>query len=182
MSHQIITQIEEKMTKTIDNLHKDLAVIRTGRANPQILDRIMVDYYGFMTPLYEIAQITTPEPRQIMIKPYDKEGLKAIEKAILSSNIGLTPTNDGTVIRLNIPTLTEERRKELAKVVAKTSEGAKVAIRNIRRDANDTIKKDKSIPEDSRKRIEKEIQDKTDEFIKKVDSASKEKEAEIMAV
>ena len=120
MSTQIIDRIKERMSKTIDTLHKDFSVIRTGRANPQILDRIMVDYYGFMTPLVELAQITTPEPRQIMIKPYDKEGLKAIEKAIIASNIGLMPTNDGTVIRLNIPPLTEERRKELAKVVGKT--------------------------------------------------------------
>ena len=111
MSTQIIDRIKERMSKTIDTLHKDFSVIRTGRANPQILDRIMVDYYGFMTPLVELAQITTPEPRQIMIKPYDKEGLKAIEKAIIASNIGLMPTNDGTVIRLNIPPLTEERRK-----------------------------------------------------------------------
>jgi ribosome recycling factor len=182
MSTQIIDRIKERMSKTIDTLHKDFSVIRTGRANPQILDRIMVDYYGFMTPLVELAQITTPEPRQIMIKPYDKEGLKAIEKAIIASNIGLMPTNDGTVIRLNIPPLTEERRKELAKVVSKTAESAKVAIRNIRRDANDTIKKDKSIPEDERKRIEKDIQKTTDEFIKKVDEAAKEKEAEIMSV
>ncbi|HHU27973.1 TPA: ribosome recycling factor [bacterium] len=182
MSTQIIDRIKERMSKTIDTLHKDFSVIRTGRANPQILDRIMVDYYGFMTPLVELAQITTPEPRQIMIKPYDKEGLKAIEKAIIASNIGLMPTNDGTVIRLNIPPLTEERRKELAKVVGKTAESAKVAIRNIRRDANDTIKKDKSIPEDERKRIEKDIQKTTDEFIKKVDEAAKEKEAEIMSV
>jgi ribosome recycling factor len=182
MEEEIVVKIKEKYAKTLDTMHKEFAAIRTGRANPAILDRIMVEYYGFNTPLNEVAQVTTPEPRQIMIKPYEKEALKMIEKAIIAANIGLMPSNDGSVIRLNIPPLTEDRRKELCKVVAKTSEATKVSIRNIRRDANELVKKDKSIPEDKRKRLENDIQKATDEFIKKIDEAAKKKEQDIMVV
>ena len=174
--------LKVKMSRVLDNLMKEFATIRTGRANAAILDRISVEYYGFMTPLKEISQITTPEARVIMIKPYEQEALKMIEKAIKDSNIGLNPNNDGTVIRLNVPALTEERRKEIVKSLGKTCEEARVAIRNARRDANETLKRDKSLPEDQRKRDEKEVQKITDEFIKKIDDAAKAKEKEIMTV
>ena len=174
--------LKDKMSRVLDNLMKEFATIRTGRANAAILDRISVEYYGFMTPLKEISQITTPEARVIMIKPYEQEALKMIEKAIKDSNIGLNPNNDGTVIRLNVPALTEERRKEIVKSLGKTCEEARVAIRNARRDANETLKRDKSLPEDQRKRDEKEVQKITDEFIKKIDDAAKVKEKEIMTV
>ena len=146
--------LKDKMSRVLDNLAKEFATIRTGRANAAVLDRISVEYYGFMTPLKEISQITTPEARVIMIKPYEQEALKMIEKAIRDSNIGLNPNNDGTVIRLNVPALTEERRKEIVKSLGKTCEEARVAIRNARRDANETLKRDKSLPEDQRKRDE----------------------------
>lgn len=174
--------LKDKMSRVLDNLAKEFATIRTGRANAAVLDRISVEYYGFMTPLKEISQITTPEARVIMIKPYEQEALKMIEKAIRDSNIGLNPNNDGTVIRLNVPALTEERRKEIVKSLGKTCEEARVAIRNARRDANETLKRDKSLPEDQRKRDEKEVQKITDEFIKKIDDAAKAKEKEIMTV
>ena len=174
--------LKDKMNRVLDNLMKEFATIRTGRANAAILDRISVEYYGFMTPLKEISQITTPEARVIMIKPYEPEALKMIEKAIKDSNIGLNPNNDGSVIRLNVPALTEERRKEIVKSLGKTCEEARVAIRNARRDANETLKRDKSLPEDQRKRDEKEVQKITDEFIKKIDDAAKAKEKEIMTV
>ena len=174
--------LKDKMSRVLDNLAKEFATIRTGRANAEVLDRISVEYYGFMTPLKEISQITTPEARVIMIKPYEQEALKMIEKAIRDSNIGLNPNNDGTVIRLNVPALTEERRKEIVKSLGKTCEEARVAIRNARRDANETLKRDKSLPEDQRKRDEKEVQKITDEFIKKIDDAAKAKEKEIMTV
>lgn len=174
--------LKDKMNRVLDNLAKEFATIRTGRANAAVLDRISVEYYGFMTPLKEISQITTPEARVIMIKPYEQEALKMIEKAIRDSNIGLNPNNDGTVIRLNVPALTEERRKEIVKSLGKTCEEARVAIRNARRDANETLKRDKSLPEDQRKRDEKEVQKITDEFIKKIDDAAKAKEKEIMTV
>lgn len=174
--------LKDKMNRVLDNLAKEFATIRTGRANAAVLDRISVEYYGFMTPLKEISQITTPEARVIMIKPYEQEALTMIEKAIRDSNIGLNPNNDGTVIRLNVPALTEERRKEIVKSLGKTCEEARVAIRNARRDANETLKRDKSLPEDQRKRDEKEVQKITDEFIKKIDDAAKAKEKEIMTV
>ena len=174
--------LKDKMNRVLDNLMKEFATIRTGRANAAILDRISVEYYGFMTPLKEISQITTPEARVIMIKPYEQDALKMIEKAIKDSNIGLNPNNDGTVIRLNVPALTEERRKEIVKSLGKTCEESRVAIRNARRDANETLKRDKTLPEDQRKRDEKEVQKITDEFIKKIDDAAKAKEKEIMTV
>ena len=174
--------LKDKMNRVLDNLAKEFATIRTGRANAAVLDRISVEYYGFMTPLKEISQITTPEARVIMIKPYEQEALKMIEKAIRDSNIGLNPNNDGTVIRLNVPALTEERRKEIVKSLGKTCEEARVAIRNARRDANETLKRDKSLPEDQRKRDEKEVQKITDEFIKKIDSIAEAKQKEIMTV
>ena len=174
--------LKDKMSRVIDNLSREFATIRTGRANASVLDRISVEYYGFMTPLKEISQITTPEARVIMIKPYEQAALKMIEKAIMDSNIGLVPNNDGQVIRLNVPALTEERRKEIVKSLGKITEEARVAIRNTRRDANETLKRDKTLPEDQRKRDEKEVQKITDEYIKKIDDMAKAKEKEIMTV
>ena len=179
-----IEVMKEKMQKTIDNLNRDFSTIRTGRASSAVLDRVSVEYYGFMTPLREISQITIPDSHTIMIKPYE-EGAKVlsmIEKAIVDAQLGMAPNNDGSVIRLNVPSLTEERRKEFCKVVHKYSETAKVSVRNIRRDANDFLKKNKEVTEDQRKRGEQEVQKITDEIIKKIDEVSKAKEKDIMAI
>ena len=173
--------LSASMQKTVDTFVKEMGAIRTGRANTSILDLVKVEYYGFPTPLVEIAQVSTPEPRMIMIKPYEKEALAMIEKAIIASNIGLNPNNDGSVIRLNIPALTEERRKEYTKLLGKLSEEAKVAIRNIRRNYNDNVKKN-TASEDQRKREENEIQKVTDEFIKKIEQLQSAKEKEIMTI
>ena len=176
---------ESKMTKSFDALGRDLAAIRAGRANPHVLDKIKVDYYGTPTPLQQVGNISVPEARMIVIQPWEKSLLKAIEKAILTSDLGINPTNDGTCIRLIFPELTEERRKELAKDVKKKGEGAKVAIRNIRRDANDTFKKMEKggeISEDDQKSAEEKIQKLTDKMIEKVDKAVEAKTKEIMTV
>jgi ribosome recycling factor len=178
---ELSKNLSASMQKTVDTFIKEIGAIRTGRANTSILDLVKVDYYGFPTPLIEIAQVSTPEPRQIVIKPYEKEALPMIEKAIIASNIGLTPNNDGTFIRLNIPALTEERRKEFIKLLGKISEEAKVAIRNIRRTYNENVKKN-SPSEDQRKRDENEIQKVTDEFIKKIEQLQGAKEKEIMTI
>ncbi|MGI6377984.1 ribosome recycling factor [bacterium] len=182
MAEQFIEDLGMSMQKSVESFTKDIATIRTGRANVSILDLVRVEYYGFPTPLREVASVTIPEPQQIMIKPYEKETLKAIEKAIQSANIGLVPNNDGTVIRLNIPALSEERRKEYVKLLGKYSENAKVSIRNIRRSANDSLKKDKSLSEDRQRHLESEVQKKTDEFIKKIDELAKVKEKELMTI
>lgn len=182
MAEQFIENLEASMQKSVESFKRDIATIRTGRADAAILDLVKVEYYGFPTPLREIASITIPEPRQIMIKPYEKEVLKNIEKAIQASNLGLVPNNDGTVIRLNIPALSEERRREYVKLLGKYAEGAKVAIRNLRRNANETIKKDKSVSEDRQRYLETEVQKKTDEIIKKVDELAKIKEKELMTI
>ncbi|HHU64328.1 MAG TPA: ribosome recycling factor [Clostridiales bacterium] len=176
---------QEKMKKTINVLKKDLAGLRAGRANPQILDRIMVDYYGVPTPLNQLGSISAPEPRLLVISPWDTNALKDIEKAILKSDLGINPNNDGKVIRLVMPELTEERRKELTKVVRKKGEEAKVAIRSIRRDANDQyrkLKKDSKITEDELRIAEEEIQQLTDDHVKEIDKIVEAKEAEIMEV
>ena len=176
---------EEKMKKTIGNLDGELSAIRAGRANPNVLNKIMVDYYGTPTPIQQVANVSVPEARMIQIQPWEKKIIKDIEKAILMSDIGINPTNDGTVIRLVFPELTEERRKELVKDVKKKGEGAKVAIRNIRRDANDMIKKQQKaneISEDEQKDAEDEIQKLTDKFVAKVDQMVEDKSKEIMTV
>jgi ribosome recycling factor len=178
----LVEQTKSKMSKSVESFEGELATVRTGIASASILDRIEVMYYGFKTPLNQVASISVPEPRMLLIKPYEKSTLKDIEKAIVEANIGLTPNNDGTVIRIIIPALTEERRKELCKQVSRYSEDAKVAIRNIRRDANDAVKKNKEISEDSRKGLEEDIQKLTDEFVKKIDSISKDKEKDIMSI
>jgi ribosome recycling factor len=178
---ELSKNLSAAMQKTVDTFVKENGAIRTGRANSSILDLVKVDYYGFPTPLLEISQVSTPEPRVIVIKPYEKEALPMIEKAIQISNIGLTPNNDGNVIRLNVPALTEERRKEFTKLLGKLSEEAKVAIRNIRRTYNDNAKKN-APSEDQRKRDEVEIQKVTDEFIKKIEQLQTAKEKEIMTI
>ena len=176
---------EDKMNKTLDNLQSEFASIRAGRANPHVLDKLRVDYYGTPTPIQQVGNISVPEARMIVIQPWDKSLLKAIEKAILTSDLGINPTNDGTMIRLVFPELTEERRKDLAKDVKKKGEAAKVAIRNIRRDANDTFKKQEKaneISEDDRELAEDKIQKLTDKMIEKVDKAVEAKTKEIMTV
>ena len=182
---EVIKKCEEKMTKTCENLDGEFSNIRAGRANPNLLNRIMVEYYGTPTPMQQVGNISVPEPRIIQINPWEKSLLKAIEKAILASDLGITPTNDGTSIRLVFPELTEQRRKELVKDIKKKGEAAKVAVRNVRRDANDTLKKmEKStdITEDERKEGEEKIQKMTDKYVAKIDKSVENKSKEIMTV
>lgn len=176
---------ETKMNKAIDALMNDYASIRAGRANPAILDKITIEYYGAQTPLAQVGTISVPEARSLVIQPWDATVLKEIEKAILASDLGLTPNNDGKVIRLNFPPLTEERRKELCKSISKRGEEAKVAVRNIRRDSLEAYKKQKKnneITEDDLKDIEDKIQKLTDKFVKKIEEITSDKEKEIMEV
>ena len=181
----VIATAKEKMGKTISVLKEDLNTIRAGRANAAVLDKIRVDYYGVPTPINQMASISVPEARMLNIQPYDATTLHAIEKAIMTSDVGINPQNDGRVIRLVFPPLTEEKRRDLAKQVRKTGEESKVAVRSIRRDAMDKIKKMEKaseITEDDRKDGEEELQDITDDFIKKVDSICSDKEKEILEI
>jgi ribosome recycling factor len=181
----MLTQYEEKMTKTVENLEGEYATIRAGRANPNILNKIKVEYYGAPTPMQQLANITVPEARTLMIAPWEPSLVKAIEKAILNSDLGLTPNNDGKNIILNFPELTEERRKEIVKDIKKKGENAKVAIRNIRRDANDAIKKMEKagdISEDELKTNEDKIQKMTDKYVGLIDKAIEKKSTEILTV
>lgn len=178
----ILDEIEFKMTKTVESLEGNLNTLRTGRASSALLDNLYCDYYGDKMLVKDIAAIKVPEPRQLLIMPYDAGDLKSIVAAINASEIGINPIVDGKQIRLNMPPLTEDRRKELAKKAKAYGEENKIAIRNIRRDAMDLIKKDDSYTEDSRKKEEEAIQKLTDSFIKKVDETVKAKEAEIMAI
>ena len=180
-SDMVILELNEKMDKAIANLEKRFATVRAGRANPSSLDGIVVEYYGSMTPLKQLATISVPEARQLLIKPFDRGCLKDIEKAILASNLGYNPGNDGETIRIIIPELTEERRRELVKQVKAISEEAKVAIRNIRREGIETVSK-LEVSEDEVKGLEKDIQDIVNEYNKKVDSILKEKEQELLTV
>jgi ribosome recycling factor len=175
---------DEKMKKAYDFLLSDLATVRAGRANPHVLDKIRVDYYGTPTPIQQIGNVTVPEPRMLQIAPWEKKLIKDIEKAIMASDIGITPSNDGSVVRLVFPELTEERRKDLAKEVKKKGEEGKVAVRNIRRDGNDAFKKlaKTEISEDEIKGLEEELQKLTDKYIKEIDKAIDEKAQEIMKV
>lgn len=175
---------EEKMTKSVKSLNSELASVRAGRANPHVLDRIQVEYYGTPTPIQQVANVSVPEARLIQIQPWEKSMLRVIEKAILVSDLGINPTNDGTCIRLVFPELTGERRKELAKEVKKKGEAAKVAVRNIRRDGNDMLKKLKGseVSEDEIKDMEEQLQKLTDKYIKEVDQAVDEKTKEVMTV
>lgn len=182
---QDIKLYEDKMNKTLDNLQGEYAAIRAGRANPHVLDKIKVDYYGSPTPIQQVGNISVPEARMIIIQPWEKSLLKAIEKAILTSDLGINPTNDGSIIRLVFPELTEERRKELSKEVKKKGENAKVAVRNIRRDANETFKKMEKaneISEDDLDEVIEKIQKLTDKMIEKIDKAVETKTKEIMTV
>ena len=179
-----IKPFEEKMSKAFDYLLSDYQTIRAGRANPHVLDKIKVDYYGTPTPIQQVGNITVPEPRMIQIAPWEKSLIRDIEKAIMASDLGITPNNDGSVIRLVFPELTEERRKDLVKDVKKKGEDAKVATRNIRRDANDSFKKlaKTEVSEDEIKDLEDTIQKLTDKYIKEIDKAIEEKSKEILTV
>ncbi len=180
-----INDFEAKMKKSISVLNSDLASIRAGRANPAILDKVTVEYYGVATPLTQIGNVSVPDPRSILIQPWDASILKEVEKAILASDIGITPNNDGKSLRLNFPPLTEERRKELVKGIRKKGEDSKVAIRSIRRDAMDAFKNDKKngdLTEDDLKNIENDVQKLTDKFVKEIDTIVAAKEKEIMEV
>ena len=179
-----LTQYDEKMQKSYDNLISEFGTIRAGRANPHVLDKIKVDYYGTPSTLQQVANVTVPEPRMIQIQPWEASLVKEIEKAILCSDLGINPTNDGKIIRLVFPELTEDRRKELAKDVKKKGEQAKVAVRNIRRDGNDALKKlgKTEISEDEVKDLEKQLQKLTDKYIAEVDKAIDEKSKEILTV
>lgn len=182
MDSIILLEAEERMEKAVANLDAQLAKVRTGRANPKMLDGIEADYYGSATPLNQIASISIAEGKTLVIKPYDATSLKDIERAINTSSLGLPPQNDGTVIRVTVPQLTEETRKGFCKDVDKMAEEAKVAVRNIRRDANDDVKKDKSLPEDAAKNLQEEIQKLTDKYTSKIDEVSKNKQKEIMTI
>lgn len=185
MANTVMNTATEKMDNAIGALTRNLASIRAGRANASLLDRITVDYYGAPTPINQMAGISVPEPRLLAIQPYDKTIIGDIEKAILKSDIGITPSNDGAIIRLAVPALTEERRKEIVKTVKKEAEDSKVVIRNIRRDANEEFKKlekNAEITEDDLHRNGEEIQKLTDAYIKKIDDIAKDKEDEIMEV
>lgn len=175
-------EAKEKMEKTIESYRANLATLRTGRASASMLNGIEIDYYGSPTPINQIASITIPEPRQILIKPYDKNDVKAIVSAIAASNIGINPINEGITVRLIIPVLTEERRKEIVKQARKYAEDAKVAIRNIRREFMEILKIDDSYPEDALRKAQDDIQKVTDEAVKNVDKILEEKEKEIMAI
>lgn len=185
MTKQVINQTNERMTKAIQALSRELSTIRAGRASSSLLDKIFVDYYGAPTPISQIAGIATPEARLLTISPYDKSALGDIEKAIMKSDLGISPTNDGSLIRIAIPALTEERRKDLVKLVKKEAEEAKVGIRNIRRDSNDDLKKSEKngeITEDGLRSFSEEVQKLTDDYIVKIDQVAKEKEKEILEV
>ena len=185
MDHEILDTSTEKMNKTISVLKQELGGLRAGRANPQLLDRLMVDYYGTQTPINQLGNISTPEPRLMVISVWDQKAIPAIEKAIQKSELGINPANDGRVIRLVFPELTEERRKELVKIVKKKGEESKVAIRSIRRDANEQSKKaqkDNLLTEDDQKQLEDKIQKLTDEKIKEIDGILTAKEKEILSV
>ncbi len=185
MYKDLIAQSEESMKKSLSFLKEELATIRAGKANPKLVDKIQVSYYGTMTPINQVANISVPEPRSIIIQPWDASLVKEIEKAILTSDLGINPSNDGKLIRLAIPPLTEERRKDLIKQVKKETENSKIAVRNIRRDANEEFKKlEKSseLTKDDQKKAEEEMQKLTDKYIKLTDDIYKEKEKEILEV
>lgn len=185
MTKQILKDAEERMRKSIETFRHDLASMKAGRATPAMLDKLRVDYYGTPTPVNQVANIDVPDSRTLVIKPWDRSMIKAVEKAILTSDLGLNPNNDGIVIRLSIPPMTQDRRKEMVKVVHKRAEEERVVIRNIRRDANEQIKKsekEKAISEDESKRAHDEVQKLTDKMIKEVDGIMDHKEKEIMEV
>ena len=184
MPQSVKKNAEERMEKATQALKKELAALRAGRAHPSLLERVQAEYYGTLTPINQLGNITAPDARSLVIQPWDKTALDAIEKAIQKSDLGLTPMNDGSIIRINIPPLTEERRKELVKMIKKFGENAKVAVRNVRRDANEEIKKKEKdeISEDESRRLQDEIQKLTDQYIQEIDKILAAKEKEIMEV
>lgn len=185
MTREILKEMQNKMEQAVQAFSRNLATVRAGRANPSILDSVVVDYYGAQTPLNQLASISAPEARLLVITPFDKSAISEMEKAIQKADLGLTPSNDGNVIRINIPPLTEDRRKELVKVVGKFAEESKVQVRNIRRDTNDQLKKmEKSneLTEDELRIEQENVQKETDRFINEIDQMAKNKESEIMEV
>ena len=185
MTNEVFSTLKEKMDTAIQAFTRNLATVRAGRANPSLLDNVFVEYYGAPTPLNQMASISVPEPRLLVIQPYDKTVITEIEKAILRSDLGITPSNDGSLIRIAVPALTEERRKDLVKNVKKVSEDAKIAVRNVRRDSNDELKKlekASEITEDELRTFTDDVQKLTDDFIKQIDEITKQKEDEIMEV
>ena len=185
MQEALLKDMEARMTAALDGLAREFATVRTGRASASLLDAIRVDYYGTLTPLNQMASVTVPDARTITIQPWEATQLKAIEKALVASDLGVTPMNDGKLIRLTMPTLTEERRKQLAKAVGKTAEEGRVSIRNVRREANEKLKalaKDKKVSEDEERRGHDQIQKLTDRYIGKVDELLKKKEQEILSI
>jgi len=185
MTKDIVTKARSAMDKAIESLKKDFTKVRTGRASVSLLDDVRVDYYGTPTPLSQLGTLAVPEPRLITIQPWEKKLLPEIEKAIFKADLGLTPNSDGQLIRMAIPPLTEDRRKEMVKMLKRMAEETKVAVRNVRRDANDAVKKlakDKEISEDDAKRVEKEIQDLTDKFVARADEVVAVKEKEVMEI
>ena len=183
MSQEVKNEAKERMEKSIASFKEELTTVRTGRANTSLVNNVEIDYYGTPTPIYQVAQVSVVDARQITIRPYDKSELKKIETAIINADLNLTPLNDGTLIRVNVPALTEERRKQYVKDVYALAENAKVAIRNIRRDANASLKKlEKETPEDLLRHYNEEIQKLTDEYVKKIDELAKAKEKELLTV
>jgi ribosome recycling factor len=185
MTKEVITDMKGHMEKSLDSLRRDYQKVRTGRASLGLLDDVRIDYYGTPSPLSQVATLSVPEPRTITLQPWESKMIPLIEKAIMNANLGITPANDGKVIRLNLPALTEERRKDIVKQLKKMAEEAKVAVRNIRRDAIDELKKmekNKKISEDDQKRAEKDVQDATNTFVTKIDEILNHKEKEVMEV
>jgi ribosome recycling factor len=185
MIDDVLNDADQHMGKAVEALKRDLSTIRTGRASPALVERLMIEYYGTPTPLIQLASVAVPEARQLLIQPYDKSSISSIERAISKSDLGLTPNNDGRAIRLNLPALTEERRRDLVKVSRRKTEDARVAVRNIRRQANDDIReaeREKLVSEDERKRGEERLQKLTDSYIVELDQIGERKEAEIMEV
>lgn len=182
MEEEIILEVEESCEKALNNLKERFKTVRTGRANPSSLDKVMVTYYGVPTPLRQLANITVPEARQLLIKPFDKGALSGIEKGIYEADLGYTPNNDGESIRIIIPDLTEDRRRELVRQVKAMSEDAKVSVRNARRDGMDMIKKDDTLPEDAAKKLENDIQDIVNKYNKKIEEELEIKESDLMSV
>jgi ribosome recycling factor len=185
MIDDVFNEAKDRMTKAVEALRRELATIRTGRAHPGLVEHLRVDYYGVPTPLNQLATISVPDPRLLTIQPWDRQAMGAIEKAILKSDLSLTPTNDGAIIRLSIPQLTEERRRELAKVVHKKVEEGRVEVRNIRRDGHEELRRlqrEKLISEDDQFRGQEKLQKLTDEYVQQVERLGQEKEAELLAV
>ena len=179
---EVLRDTESRMKKSLEAAGHDFATLRTGRANPSLLDSLKVDYYGQTLPVNQLGSVTAPEPRLLVIQPWDKGSLAAIERAITKSDLGLTPSNDGVVIRLGIPPLTEERRRDFVKQLKQKAEAARIAVRNVRRDANDHLKRDETVTDDEVKRAEKDVQKIADKYIAEIDALEKAKEAELLEV